>query len=603
MANDWQTASGRSRNRRSKAGEYGNGSYVSCGNGIGTDSYNAHNGNKGGKGGGKGPGKGGGGGKAGGAAKPPSYPDWKIPRGTMVECPDPECTSTGKFADTAGWACPKCGTCYRWGEVWEMLHKDSTKSEGATEQAGGTTAAAASKGPADEPKASVAKRGGARGGSDNQADGDEVAKSQTAVDEARAAWDKAEGKLGRERTAFGSMDVRLSKILDELDEQTGRMDTKKKVIEAAHADATAAKNMYSNRIAEREAAAQVQLQGISGNLNAAIDRSAVARRTAKALQEGKAAEWSSRRDKLQAEATRVANAKEEGATKAKAAKEAADKAAEEAAKLAKEVEELEAADTAAKEAVLQAGATEPKEEEAVAPEANIASFAQSFANMSSADVVDSDSEDEMSNGCHDLDPDGWLQEVAEWAFYAEAEDVPDAELVGWFVSWEKDDETTAQVEELLKAARDKFLEARQGAAGDAAIVKQVEDAGNTLDAQQMLAASKVYSETRYNGIRGELLAHLRQGMDVLWKKRQAKLDEGKQQAPKALRYKVTHANKPAAPSKVERKGGVKKEEKKRHTGAMAGSAKSAKEKAKAGMEAAGLQLVAGGTATAAANGC
>ena len=601
MANEWHTASGRTRNRKPRAGGYGNGGYVS--NGFGA---NGHKGNNGGKGGAKGQGKGGTGGKAGGTAKPPSYPDWNVPRGTLVECPDPECTRTGQYADTAGWACPKCGTNYRWGEVWDQLHKDATKKAADTEQAGGTGAAAADKKkeePAEDAKAGAAKRGGARGGKDNQAEPDEMANTQAAVEEARTAWDKAEAKLGRERTDFSSMDQRLARILDELDEQTARMDTKRKVIVAAHADATAAKTLYSNRVADREAAAQAQLVGISGNLNAAIDRSAVARRTAKALQEGKAAEWTSRLDKLQAEATRVAKAKEERASKAKAAKEAAEKAAEEAEQLAKEVDELETADTAAKEAVLQAETTGPKDEEAVAPEANVASFAQSFAELANADVIDSDSEDEMSNGCRDLDPDGWLQEVAEWAFYAEADDEPDAELVGWFVSWEKDDETTTQLEELLQKARDKFLEARQGAAGDAAIAKQVEDSGNTWDAQQMQAASKVYSETRYKGIRDELVAHLRQGMDLLWKQRQAKLDEGKQQAPKALRYKVTHANKPVAPTKAGAKDGVKKDGKKRNTNTTAGAAKTAKDKAKASLDVAGLQLVSGGTATAAAAGC
>ena len=405
----------------------------------------------------------------------------------------------------------------------------------------------------------------------------------------------------QEGTQFTAMGTRLTKVLDEVDEQTARMLTKQQVLIDANSAQTAAKAIYSQRVAEQEQSAQSALQAVGAQLATVTDRMALARRTAKAEVDSKAAEL----HKLQVEKDKAEKAKGEREAKLKAGQETARKAVEEAAKLQREFEESEATAQTSIEALQHAqsgssadvGKKEVTEPNGAPPIATgAAASVDETAEESGAEM----SEDEEEEGVpKEMDPETWTREVAEWAFFAKADDEPNPDLLGWFVSWEKNTETIGKLEELLKAARDKFLEARNGAASDGKLVCDVAKSGDTQVAQQMQADSEVYNLAKYQEIHEQLVAHLKSGMQQLFDKRQEDLDAGKQKTPKAFRYKANHATKPSTGPRK----GVRRFDKKRATGSMAEEAKVAKDKSKAGLDEKGLKQVPGGTATAAANAC
>ena len=661
----WNVASGRNRNRRSDGGkaQQAQSSWGKGGNGAGqggkdqgggkaqggkgqggTSAWQGGKGQggggqgggngKGGTGGGKGMGAGMQGDKAGGAAETNCYADWKMPRGTKIECPNAECTRIFEWADVAGWACPKCGMAYRWGHLWEEVLKPKfgdSNLDDSEEGAAGLEAEDAEA--AVEPK-SIPKTDTAQA-----PDVDATITSKQAAKAARDAMEKAEAKLERERIVFVDMGRKLEKLLGLVDDQAAKMATKRLVCIASYSDHAAAKSISDLRDAEHQKAGISQLDGVAGLLDATTDRTAMARRTAKAQVEGKAAEM----EKLQAETDRTEKAadkaEKEHAARVQAAKTAAGKAAADIAKLEQEAAERGNAAKRAREAQQSASAqcsgngvqvvastpepaqevAEPKAEETPKAEEARATGSEdttedtggmSFAQYAAADDdVMEESEEEEEQGPRDMDPATWTKEVGEWAFFAEAEDVPNPDLLAWFVSWEDDPGTIQQLSELLTTARDKFLDARKGAAADGALANNVAQAGNVQQANEMQTASQIYCVKANCEIRDQLVAHLKAGMQHLFDQRQKDLDAGKRKAPKEWKFKAVHATRTAAKAKTGAKGGVKrsdkhdKTDKKRNTAAMAEAAKVAKEKGIAGLGENGLTLVPAGTATAAATGC
>ena len=582
------------------------------GKGKGNESANGSSVGHGGGGNGSSGGHGGGGRAAGGKA---ADHGWDIPRGTKIECHNPECEREDEYADTAGWACPKCGSDYFWGNLWERLKHgssgeddsdldDKPGGEGEAKSTGGAAAEAA------KPPSEV------------------TTSTKMAAKAAKEALEKADAKLERERVDFVNMGEKLQKLLGWVDDQTAKMATKRLVCIQAVNDHTAATQIRDARDAEHKAAGQGQLDGTAGLLDATTDRTAQARRLIKAKFETKAAEV----DKLQAETDRADKAAEkadkEQAARIQAAKVAASKAADDIAKLEKEAAEKRTAARVAREALQSATAKSSEDggapshaapalvdcsvKEAPAPEVDPeVPGGKSFADLAAADEVDMDSSDDEPEepDVHAMDPARWAVEVSNWAFYAKAEDVPNPDLLGWFVSWEEDTATTKQLEDLLTAARDKFLVARQGAASDGQVVSQMALSGDLQSAQSMQQACDVYNVQKNHEIHAQLVAHLSTGMQALFEQRQKDLDAGKRKTPKEWKFKAVHSTKAVAKPKSGAKSGVRrsdkqdKAEKKRNTEAMAEKAKASKEKCIASVGEIGLTVVPGGTATAAAAGC
>ena len=607
MANDegWNVASGKRRNRKGNHGNgYGNG-YNSCPGGKGAKGAGGGKGKGAGKNNAKGGGQGqGSGGQAGGTAGTKDYAqEWNIPRGTKVECIDPECTRIGEYANTAGWACPKCGTGYNWKEFWSDLQRGviggTTKGGGDNNDGGGGAATAGGEEDTKGTPGTKVEDPGGKGGKVEPPAG-----TLDAVNLAYKVWQKAKAKEVLEGTQFTDMGVNLTKILEKLDDQTARMLTKQQVVIDSISGQAAAKHIYAQRVAEQEQKTQHALEAVGEQLATITDRSALARRTAKAEVDSKAAELR----KLQVEKDKADKAKMEREKKLKAGQEAAKKAVDEAAKLQQEFEESEATARTSMEALqhAQAGssADDGKKEVAVESAPPCAAVAaetiDETAEESGADMSDAEEDEGAEGAPKEMDPETWTREIAAWAFFAKADDVPNPDLLGWFVSWEKNNtETIGKLEVLLLAARDKFLEARKGAASDGALVSSVAQTGDIQNAQQMQADSDVYNLAKYKEIHEQLVAHLKAGMQQLFDKRQADLEAGDQKAPKAWKYKANHQTRPVAGAKK----GVKRFDKKRATGGMADEAKAAKDKSKAVLDEKGLKQVPGGTATAAANAC
>ena len=632
MAGDdvWQTASGRKRNR-SKGhnaqrswgkgdvgkgpGGKGHGGKAQGGKGLGGKAQDGKAQGGKGQGGKGGTNQGGAGneqnGKAGGTAEAKEYADWCIPWGTKIECPNAECLKVGEWADTAGWGCPKCGSAYRWGHLWDEVLTNRSKTPGPSAEEGGDK---------DDDTLGSADGSLAQPEAPKLTESEATTAALEAVKASNTAWAKAQAKLERERTDFVNMGQRLDRLQDQVDEHVGRMAARRKVVIAAVTEEAAAKEVHLKRVAERETAVRKQLDSIAGNLDASTDRAAVARRAAKTHLDNKAAELG----KLQAEALKAeqaaAKGKRDREAKAKAEQERATKEAEEAAKQDRAQADLERIAQATKLALQQAegGANDlhheaPAETTATegAPAAaegavgtEVDPGSKPFAELAALDedMVFSDfSDDEEDKGTKFMDPDTWTNEVAEWAFYAKPDDKPNSELLGWFVSWEDDPTTIGQLEVLLLAARDKFLEARMGAASDGAAASQVASTGDLQSANNMLVASDAYSKARYRETRDQMVAHLQEVMRQMFAQRQLDLDAGKRKAPKAWKYHATHATMPTK-AKPGAKSGVKRTDKKRATDRMAEATKAAKEKCKAGLAETGLEDVQGDTATAAAGG-
>ena len=572
------------------------------GNGAGNGGKNGSKG-QGGKGQGGGPGRKGQGGMAqGGGEKATTYPGWKIPRGTRIDCGNKDCDKTGEWADAAHWACPKCNTSYDWQQLWDSLAEPggtaSGNSESGEDDAANTKVAEASQDTKIPPKIGSPEA---------------TALAKTATNVAYTAWQKAKSKLERESIDFTNMGQKLEKLVDAVDEQAARMSTKRQVVADAHNDNAAAMSIYSKRVADQEAAMQTQLDAVAGQLFATTDRMAVARRAARTEEDSKNAE----RVKHQAAVEKAQKAKQDREAKAKAAQAAAAKAEEEADALDSEVAELDAELQTSKEALqhMEAGSSaegaqavpvKAGGDTVVTPPAVIVQATANDASspMDGDDDLDEDDLDEDEPTpvapCN-MDAEQWIKEVADWAFYAEADGEPNPDLVGWVVSWEDDPKTKQQVHELLVAARDKYLEARKGAASDDAVVKQVAGTGDLQSAQEMHTACSVYNATKFQDIYTQLVAHLQSGMQQHWEQRKKDLDTGARKAPKAWKFVAVHPTK-AGGIRSGAKNGVRKGDKKgaRATSGMAEAAKGAKEKAKAAMDKDGLTAVTGGTATAAA---
>ena len=590
-------------------GGKGQGSKGQGGKGTGQDckghgGYGSGNGSANGSASG---GNGGGGKPAGG--KTGNYQNLAIPRGTKIECHNGDCERVDEYADTAGWACPKCGSDYFWGEIWETLKQmaqgttsmdeDNSDQEDKSDSGGGAKAAGGAAQEPDKPPTEA------------------TVSTKVAAKAAKEALEKADTKLERERVDFVNMGEKLQRLLGLVDDQTAKMATKRLVCMQAVNDHTAATQIRDARDAEHKAAGQGQLDGTAGLLDATTDRTAQARRLIKAQFETKAAEV----DKLQAETDRADKAAEkadkERAAKIQAAKVAASKAAEDIAKLEQEAADKSKVAKLAREALQSATAKGSNDGgapavatvvEVPAPYDNQEpSGGKSFADLAAADEVDMDSSDDEVD-VREMDPATWAVEVSNWAFYAKADDVPNPDLLGWFVSWEDDKDTTKQLEDLLTAARDKFLAARQGAAADGQVVSQVALTGDTRSAHDMQKACDIYNVRKYHDIHAQLVAHLSTGTQALFEQRQKDLDAGNRKAPKAWRFKAVHATRTAGKARTGAKGGVRRDDKKdkadkkRNTEAMASKTKAAKEAGIASLGEEGLTPVPGGTATAAAAG-
>jgi hypothetical protein len=300
------------------------------------------------------------------------------------------------------------------------------------------------------------------------------------------------------------MGLRLSRLLDQVDEQTTKMATKKQAVMDASNEQQAAKHLYSARVAEHEALELSQLDDIAIQLEAATSRTALARRATKAQSNAKAAEL----EKLQAEVDKTAKAKADRAAQAKEAKENADKAAAAAAKLAAEMDEVDSAAKVAEQALRDAAAAPgglPLDALAGADAAGDEAH-KPIPHFDVEDSEESDSEDDAM--AHDLGEDeitdfeSWKQAAARWVFYSNGFDQPPGDVLAFFTM--VDQSVGAKLATQMVELRDACSSERTGEVADDKAISDVADKGDWQAAYTMRVARGVYSQERFNSLAADL---------------------------------------------------------------------------------------------------
>jgi hypothetical protein len=598
----WTQATGRRRNRAARGNGDGYGGYADAGHAAG-------------KGKGKGKGKGSGTGHW-------SNNPWDIPRGYKIACLNPDCDRVDEYADTAKHCCPKCKGPYKWGEWWEAFSKDD---DAAPEDDDPTTEPAKPTAPGDGGDAPAA----ARIDSSNRWDKAKHAKAETRSKPtdpgklAYDAWRKSEIAVEKERADFTAMDARLVSLVDKVKEQIEKMSSKRESVKKAVQDHGAAKKLYMERIDGCDEARRTQLDTCAGRLDASITIVASTQTSAAAMAKA-AREEETKAKQLAEEATKRQRDAEEKAR----AKETKKKQLE---KLAKEIEDLdnEDADDAATagppakatSVLVRPGSGKGSKSKPVADHncsTNRASVLESpvmglpapskpasgskdaadedeleqdlaaqqrlmegGADSEDSDMGEPDKEETQEDGVV-MDITSWQAATADWTFFAEKNQEPPVDLINWCVCYENGEEDRNALGNLLRAARDKYHEARKNAISDDAVVKATAQAGDASSAAAMRTASDLYNQKAFADIWTQLQAHLGKGVAGILEKRQAAFQKDACQQPVEMRYKAQLSNRPkptkTAKRRVGQPGGSKFDKIKRQTASFAADVKAEKQK-------------------------